>query len=137
MSLSLSHNDEPNSGGKAALVALDTFLRDATRHMAARIAQTDASADDYQNACYELAFAAAELAAANALFEEAEGQGDTLSNDLARSYAASVMPQVILRLRVIAGDIEMQSDALNGLDAVFIADASAKNLQKLGADILA
>ena len=106
--------------------------------MAARIDETDgATADDYQNACYELAFAAAELAAAKALFNEAEALGDALSHDLARSYAASVMPQVVLRLRVIATDIDMPSDALNGLDAVFIADASAKNLQGLGADILA
>lgn len=138
MSISLSKNDDANSEVQAALTAIDMFLQDATRHMAARIGETDgATADDYQNACYELAFAAAELAAAKALFGEADALADTLSFDLARSYAASVMPQVVLRLRVIATDIEMPSGALNGLDAVFIADASADKLQRLGADILA
>lgn len=113
------------------------FLQDATRHLAARIADTNASADEYQNACYELAFAAAELAAAKALFNEADDRLDGLSPDLAAAYAGAVMPQVILRLRVIANDIDMPSAPLDGLDAVFIAAASAQALQKLGGDILA
>ncbi len=93
------------------------------------------TADDFQNASYELAFVAAEIAAAQALYEEAEASNDPLCHDLAQVFSASVMPETILRLRAIAVDADCGAEGLDGLTNIFIRAGSAADMDRIGAAI--
>lgn len=130
---------------KAAVSELDALCQAHVRAVALRLAaEPESDADSYQNACYEMAFAAAEISAAHALCDEAAAQAapsSDLSSDLSRAlaiaFAATTLPQTILRLRLIGNDVGHEEARLGPLTEVFLRAAPAARLDALGDMIIA
>lgn len=133
--------DKTNLPAEEAISGALTVLHEiAESHMDALAAKMSGAqaqtADDFQNASYEVAFVAAEIAAAQALYQEADALGDTLSRDLAKAFAARVMPETILRLRTIGQDADCDSSALDGLTDVFMRAADSAEMDRIGENVL-
>lgn len=119
------------------ILELEITLQSLTQALAKTIGHnSDVTADDFQSACYELAFASAEIAAAKALFEEANILGDSLSHDLAKTFAVSVMPDTILRMQSISVDIDRQSQGVLESLSVILRAGNASFFDRVGRSVL-
>lgn len=115
--------------------SLNAWLAGATKKLAELIDATGSDADAFQTACYELAFAAAEISAAEAMLEEADS-GDALSGDLADAFFALVLPQTVMRLKTIAVEIDLPIETLDALGNALLAGRASTDLPSVGAQII-
>ena len=131
-------DDVPRNGVLvAALSELSSLLERYTLCLDKTIADDpDGEVDDYQNACYEIAFAAAEISAATALLEEVATKNDKLSQNLVLAFAGAVLPETVMRLRSIGVDIGQEDRRFDELLKTFMSFGDSKSLAMLGKNII-
>ena len=117
------------------IAALSALVETLTHALAGQIQATGGDADAYQNACYELAFAAAETGAAEAMLDEGQAE-DGLSEGLSDAYIATVLPETVARLHRIAVDLDSAPDMPAGLATAFMTHQSSAALAATGAAVL-
>ena len=119
------------------LDSLNDLFQEAVVALAERTFSNGADAqDDHQIMCFDLAFVAAELSAAVALFEEAEDKKCDLTSSLANAFATATLPSAALRLKSIMAECALPVDCVDAISNEILSSGRVRILEELGDKVI-